>query len=511
MKKIILSFLILIAAVSSSQADTLKGAALLNKVSMALRGVPAPVAEQKAISQLSEAEQKSYLNTKIDEYQKSEMYSEKMTLRLTELFQLRVTPYSSVYLKAVPALELEGFDRYSKNNAATHLFSELTQNNLSWDTLLTGKSYSISSFVPSMFDPVNIIGDYSFFGKIADLPTTGNGDVLNVDDVAAESDLGDRRITFQENDLRIAGVLTTGKFFARYGTTGVNKNRRRAAAIFRIFLCDRMNAAIPQMAGIDDATYAMLFPGQQSVDMKMTETEIKAILNKNDSIHGNKADCKSCHYKLDPVGKVFNNSGTILSMTPSPGALVFKNSQGAIVNKPVAGISELAQKITEEPDYVSCQVQHFWNWYIGEDKELTMTKRQELTEAFEKSGRKVNTFVKAMVLRSEFAEREEPNELKDSARKAKNFLVQCQACHQNSDNYKGVDLAKWPLKDADYWVKNIAKSLDLDNMGKNRTMPPQEGGFIPTKAELQSIRKWIELGAPDESGKAQIAPKGATP
>lgn len=508
MKKIILYFLILTTA-SAGFAETLKGAALLNKISLSLRGVPASVAEQKAISKLTEAEQKNYLSDKVDEYQKSEIYSEKMTLRLMELFQLKSTPYSSNYIKAVPSMFLQESELYGKNNAATNLFNELTQKNLSWDTLLTGKSYSISALGVDSFS--GNIADYGFYGKLANLPTVGVGDVGNVDEVPGMNELSDRRITFSAGDLRIAGVLTTGKFFARYGNTGVNKNRRRAAAIFKIFLCDRMSAAIPQMAGIDDATYAMLFPDQNSPDMKMTETEIKAILNKNDSIHGSKSDCKSCHYKLDPVGKVFNNSGAILSLNPSPGALIFKNSQGAIVNKPVAGIGELAQRITEEPDYVSCQVQHFWSWYIGEDKELTMAKRQDLITAFEQSGRKVNDFVKTMVLRTEFSEREEPNELKDSARKAKRFLVQCQACHQNSENYKGIDLGQWPLKNPDYWVKSIAKVLDLDNMGKNRTMPPQEGGYTPTKAELLMIRKWIDLGAPDEAGKVQIAPKGATP
>lgn len=508
MRKIILCLLIMVMS-PVSFAETLKGAGLLNKISLSLRGIPASIAEQKAIGQLSEAEQKNYISIKIDEYQKSEMYSEKMTLRLTELFQLKASPYSSTFIKAIAFPIMAESEKYHKNNAAMNLFAELTQKNLSWDTLLTGKSYSISALGGDPFAGVNNITDYGFYGKLANLPPVGPGDVVNVDEDQDATALGDRRITFGDNDARIAGALTTGKFFARYATTGVNKNRRRAAAIFRIFLCDRMSAAIPQMAGIDDATYAMLFPDKNSPDMKMSESEIKAILNKNDSIHGSKSDCKSCHYKLDPVGKVFNNSGTILSLNPSPGALIFRNSQGVIVNKPVAGIGELAQKITEEQDYVSCQVQHFWNWYIGEDKELTMSKRQELIEAFEQSGRKVNTFIKTMVLRPEFADREEPNELKDTARKAKRFLVQCQGCHQNSENYKGIDLGQWPLKNSEYWVNKIAKVLDLDNNGKNRTMPPAEGGVTPTKAELAMIRKWIDLGAPDESGKPQIAPKGA--
>ncbi|MES2800878.1 MAG: hypothetical protein V4654_00170 [Bdellovibrionota bacterium] len=510
MKKLILTFLVLVISFSAG-ATTLTGAALLNKVSLSLRGLPASVADQKAVSALALAEQKNFVDQKIDEYMKSSQYSEKVSLRLMELFQFKAAVLSKSITSVATQAFTDGEQKYAANNGAINLFRELTQENLSWDTLLTGKTYSISA-IGTTFG----ISDYGFYGKLADLPNVGAGDVGDVEDVEDVNKLYkllDRRITFASDDLRIAGVLTTGKFFTRYVTTGVNKNRRRAAAIFRVFLCDRMSAAIPEMAGIDDATYGILFPSQLGKDMEMTESEIKAVLNKNDSIHGNKPDCKSCHYKLDPVGRVFNNSGLILSSFPSAGALVFKNSSGQIVNKPVQGIAELAQKITEEPDYVSCQVQHFWNWYIGEDKVLTLQKRQQLISDFNSSGRRVNSFIKKMVTRAEFAEREEPNILKDTARNTKNLMLQCQSCHQNSDNYKGVDLSKWPLGDnPEYWINKISKSLDLDNMGKNRTMPPAEiGGFIPTKADLEMVKRWIDLGAPDESGKLQIQAKEVVP
>jgi hypothetical protein len=509
MKKIILTLLILTFS-ALSHAATLTGASLLNKISLSLRGLPATVVDQKAISGLSSDEQKVFIDKKIDEYLKSSEYTEKLSLRLMELFQFKAAVLSKSMSSATVAVGLGDDERYAANNSAINLFRELSEQNLSWDTLLTGKSYSISN-IGSGFG--SVINDFGFYGKLADLPNVGAGDIGDVDNVSDLYQLLDRRITFSADDLRIAGALTTGKFFARYVNTGVNKNRRRAAAIYRIFLCDRMSAAIPQMAGIDDATYGILFPGQQGKDMEMTETEIKAVLNKNDSIHGNKADCKSCHYKLDPVGRVFNNSGLIMSASPSAGALIYKNSSGQLVNKPVKGIAELAKKITEEPDYVSCQVQHLWNWYIGEDKQLTLEKRQQIMNDFNSDGRRVNNFIKKMVLRPEFAEREEPNILKDSARSVKNLMVQCQSCHTTSDEYKGIDLSKWPLADKpEYWINRISKTLDLDNMGKNRTMPPKDiGGFIPTKADLEMVKRWIELGAPDETGKLQIQAKGVVP
>ena len=99
-------------------------------------------------------------------------------------------------------------------------------------------------------------------------------------DIADPAAFVEKKVSFAENDLRLAGALTTPLFFSRYATTGINKNRRRAAAIFRIFLCDKMTAAIPAMETIDDATFNLLYPEMakaQANQMGMTLEESRIV------------------------------------------------------------------------------------------------------------------------------------------------------------------------------------------------------------------------------------------
>lgn len=508
-QKIILAIFLLFT--TSTHAVQLTGVALLNKISLSVRGVPAAISDQKALSLIQdEKKRQDFIQNKINEYLKSPLYTEKMTLRLMELFQFNSGENINHIINKLPYS-----NKSILKNATKNLFNEITAENLSWDSLLNHKSYSITPPADSEFG--SLVSDYGFYGNLMDLPKVDDGVVKHSEDIVDLNELIDRRIVFSPDDLRIAGVLSTPKFFSRYVTTGLNKNRRRAAAIFRVFLCDKMNATIPEMAGVDDTTYGIIFPGQNN-PLTLTEVEIKAVLNKNDSIHGNRPDCKTCHYKLDPMGQVFNNSGPILSSFPSSGALVFKNTKGQIINEKVKGLAQLGKKITEQPEYVACQIQHFWSWYIGEDKPLTAEIRDQLTAGFESVGRRTNDFVRQLIARPEFAEREEISELRRLASNVKAIFMQCQSCHANSDSYAGPDLTRWPLGQStsepsgnpDYWIEKISQELDLPNMALNKSMPPPpaEGGYILTKQEMQKISRWIDFGAPDESGRLQIKPKG---
>ncbi len=508
MKKIA-EILILLFVSFQAPAFELKSAALLNKMSMTLTGKPAITADQIAISKLiNQTDQKAFLVQKINQYMTSSEYAQKVVFNLYELFQFK-NPESVRY--KLERYAARTFAPYSTNI----LFKSLAESNLSWDMILRSKQYTLTTNYLGMNSQLSNT-DFGFFGSVMDLPNPGDG-YANLDKYT-DLPLAPKIIQFEQDDPRIAGALTTAPFFTRYATTGINKNRRRAAAIFRIFLCDSMSAAIPAATGIDPALYDLLYP-KNSSDVRnsagMTENEVRAILNKNDQIHGTRADCRSCHYKLDPMGSVFKTSPASLGSMPSPGALAYKDSSGKMINIPVAGIGEMAEVLTKQDDYVKCQIKHFWKWYIGVDVPLTEQRMTELRQTFESVNRRTNDFTKSLLLSKEFSMRELPNELRDLAGNVKGFLQRCQSCHSTSADYSGPDLTKWPLgsdqnnpKDNNqYWITQISNSLDLDHQGLNRDMPPapKDGGFIPSKHELDLIKAWIKSGAPDESGKPQQA------
>ena len=77
---------------------------------------------------------------------------------------------------------------------------------------------------------------------------------------------------FDPTESRVAGALTTARFFNRYNTTEINKNRKRAAAVFNIFLCDAMEPSIPEPSANPDDLLDKAFPGGNT----MTEEDLRA-------------------------------------------------------------------------------------------------------------------------------------------------------------------------------------------------------------------------------------------
>jgi hypothetical protein len=392
--------LILMSALFLSQStfsDTLTGASLLNKISQSVRGQAADISDLKILNNLpTEVEKNKFIEQKTDQYLTTKEYTNKTTFRLMELFQYKtVTGLKSV-----------------TKDASTQFFDQMTIGNLSWDTLLTGKKYKLSVGLKTgnqiFSDPRP--SDFGFYGILFPLPSSDNGYIKNIDQIDIPNVQTSLDVVFPQTESQIAGAVTTPLFFERYGTTGLNKNRSRAAAIFRIFLCDKMKASIPVENKVDDMTYDILYPNDQSQigvnkSMGMTQEEITKILNKSDEIHGTRKDCMTCHSKLDPMGKVFANSGSLLSSIPTSGRLYYKNSTGQIIDQPVDNLNQMGQLLTQQDDYVTCQIKQFWNWYIGEDQVIDSNKLNQLKTEFNRVDRKTNDFVKSLVFSSDFAER----------------------------------------------------------------------------------------------------------
>jgi hypothetical protein len=492
--KNIFSILILIFMASVGFAQTLSDVSYLYKLSQSIRGVPP---SQEELQNLNAAKTSgtlpTFFNERIRFYLSTPQHTEKMTLRMEDMLYLkRNTIRGGLYDVQDPRTLSLTDSAYS---ITSNFLRDIAKNNKSWNTLLTGKRYTNIKAEQS---------DKKFYDDLLDIKSSEVrlGSPYLDDGIAYP--LQFEEINFADDDDRVAGVITTPRFFARYTTTALNKNRRRAAAIFRTFLCDAMTAAIP--ANHDISKIAdLMFP---SNGQGMSESQIRNML---DARHGTQSDCMSCHYKLDPMGQTLRLSPMTPSVYPSAGALIYKRADGSLVNEQVTGIGQLAQKITEQPEFVNCQVKNFWNWFIGNDYRISDDELKSLSAKFNELGRRPNDFIAYLVNRPEFRSRKLPNETTAMVKDVKDLFVRCNTCHVGKySDLRGPlpDFSQWPIGQgtsfsAKEWITAIWNRLDLENDGEHRSMPPTEG-FRPSRQELLNLKKWIESGAPDETGKKML-------
>ena len=481
-----LAILALASASMAQESRRLSDASQLRKLSYHLRGAP-PSSEEFA--ELATAARSGsaaeYFARKIDEYQSAPGYATKINFRLEELFRLKTehTLGDDTDFYVVPL---------NRRNALNHLFRGLARENMAWDTLLKGKSYSL--YPKTEFD-FSIQSDFAFMKALSpELPGVGQDEAPRMGPFPAVD------VSYAADDARVAGALSTARFFARYTTTALNKNRRRAAAVFNVFLCDAMSAAVPPPADEADDVLDRAFP-----DTSQISSDDERIIRERGDRHGSDAACAQCHYKLDPMGQAFASSAFSLSEWPSAGRLTFKDKRtNQFVDVPGRGLGEVAQAIAMQPAYVDCQVSRFWNWYIGEDRPLPEAKRAELARAFESVGRRTNDFVKVLVTQPEFRNLDLRSPPQVRADEVKRILKNCSDCHADSL----PSFTEWPIGGSAEamrgWLGRIGRSLDLDNDGRSRAMPPSYSPWQPSEMELKFLKDWMKDGAPAENGESQL-------
>ncbi len=457
-------------------------ASYLRKLSLHIRGETPSRQEYAELTKAIEKDQtEDFFRRRIEAYLTSDQHIDKMTFRLEELFSMRASPVP-FYSPLVSVLE-DGARRipaYPVNNSLNELFRQIAARNLTWDTLLTGKQYKVfpykSDFILGGYDTP----DAHFFSGAAGIPKS----------LAAPI-----HIKFAEDDARIAGVLSTGRFFGRNVNTALNKNRRRAAAIFRTFLCDDMKAVIVDEKGNQNGILDKVFPdalggghGQSQGQRGLT-----------DDLHGSDPACLKCHYKLDPMGRTFQESGMVLAPLASPGALVYTTEAGKKVNIAVAGLGDLGHAITQQDEFVRCQVTHFWRWFVGEDIPLSEPMLVELSSKFNQVRRKPNDFIAYLVSRPEFGFAQGEDSNAQVIARAKNVLQNCNGCHALE---LVPSFTKWPIGGTEAshqrFLGGIRRSLSLDGSNRPRSMPPKSSSWQPSPDDLAALQKWFDLGAPNE-------------
>ncbi|MNL12672.1 Cytochrome c [compost metagenome] len=252
--------------------------------------------------------------------------------------------------------------------------------------------------------------------------------------------------------------------------------------------------------------YDRIFPDHKN----LSEGDIRKSVAGN--VHGQQADCMSCHYKLDPMGQVFGFSAATVSVKPATGALRFEGADGRKVDIPLRGIGDLGTTIVKQPEYEKCQVSHFWNWYIGKDVPLTSTREEALVKAFNDVGRKPKDFIAYLVSLPEF--KEKPQLLTEDqllARRVVKIFKNCNSCHESTGE------AVWDLTDLPYhkdprrrekMVQELREVLDTENDGRNAEMPPEDSLWKLSPDEFDMIKNWINRGAPDFQGVPQVKAGG---
>lgn len=481
------------AALCDVRQHTLSGEALLYKISQATRSANPSSIElmrYREAAKQGEGEAQQVLQELTREFISSEQHARKLRFKLEELFHYRAETGNKAYSPNFLSENLHFKFGLLYRGVSQNLFEDLSLKNMSWDQLLTANSYRLPfESCEESGDEGVVQNDCNFFSFLKP--------VLKTYPNYAE-------MSFPGQEEKLAGSITTGRFFSRYGNTALNKNRGRASAVFRIFLCDTMFAAVPEPSADVAPLVDLIYPEVHEPG-RHTEEHIRA--SKANDRHGSDSSCAKCHDKLDPLGRVFQTSARYLAPISSPGRLTYKNSRQQMTDIPVQNFSELAKAIVQQPEYRTCQVKRLWQWYIGKDISISEADQAEVERKFDEMGRRTNDFVAYLISRPEFKIRMVRTPEIQVAERALGILQRCDSCHRGKEsNFNGPipSFSELPIggsrESMALWIRLIGEQLDLDHDGVNRTMPPSSG-FSLSASDIRSIKMWFSLGNPDLAGR----------
>ena len=278
--------------------------------------------------------------------------------------------------------------------------------------------------------------------------------------------------------------------------------------MFRILMCDPMRPDFsePAHANIDFKKdfYADLYD-LEFIEKKQREQKILAPEDLERDLHGEDPRCMACHYKLDPAGKTHALNGMRLHPFPSPGRLVFHEDNGKEVNVPVSGLKEFVQAAIQTKRYEDCQVDWFWENFIGKDIPLRGKKRTVVTQKFNEMDRKINDFVKYLVMSEDFSALSENDINKRNYHRAMGLLQSCDRCHDFNRDIGFVDMPNisynFPIggtiEKHQKWMGKIEKRMNLPNSDEDQ-MPANKP--VWDAKDIEFLKSWIKDGARDEDG-----------
>lgn len=541
MKTLVWAFLLLNTAAISSLAEIpLNPTQRLRKLSYHLKGVPPSAADYRALQTVGEESQDAFFVNKTREYQLSPQYRYRMVERLQDLFRFK-RPFhlpeeflSGPDTTGLTELEktkvIDEFNNVYENigasyTAADFLFYKLTRGDVSWLELMQAHEFEVPLDQIGHFRPA----EYYFYRPVqacqADYPDK------YLKNIAGRAAIQDSRIarefyrqrvqmSCREDDSRVGGAMSSVRFLHRYSNTATNQNRRRAAAVFRIFLCDDMVPTLPEAESTNEEKEKVLkllarLEGRQAEGSPSVPSGGQGSIR---SRHATDPKCLSCHNKLEPMAKVFSSVGTALPFLAAKGAIWFK--EGEVVHDyPVMGLGGLGRTLAQLPQAQACQVQHFWRWFVGDDVPLSSQTQADLVKKFKSVDFEANAFVESLVNRPEFYTPPAGTHFKPySLPQIYSDLATCMECHKNGSTnpaeWESDDFTKLPIGGEAHHLANIqliSDELALDQGGKGATMPPREVAWPNRPGMRKNFLNWICDGAPDRKGQSTIDPKLLSP
>lgn len=282
----------------------------------------------------------------------------------------------------------------------------------------------------------------------------------------------------------VSGMFSTDRFLKRYWNTPINGNRKRAAAVLKIMLCDALSPALERDSQrVQEERLARGIPPTARVGSNNRSFEE---IHKNRHAHQN--DCALCHTRLDPIARTMIPMELGVSNIPVSGNLRFYSGINELKDTKVRSFHELVTTATRQPRYVDCQLNWMFNWIVGKDVSLHPVRYQEIQEQFERSGRKIKDLIVTLLLSPEF--RGVPPEYAQAQTfaRADGVLQNCYFCHSSFTRTHGEQLK--------LNLSKIAFKLDLAHGGAKRAMPPTTHWWHPDSQDLGAIKTWFEQGAP---------------
>jgi hypothetical protein len=213
-----------------------------------------------------------------------------------------------------------------------------------------------------------------------------------------------------------------------------------------------------------------------------------------------KSECSSCHSKLDPVQEIFDS--TVSKKTKIP---FFNNLDKTMFVEFLPG-DNLVEKLMSTDAYRRCQSSKLWKWFVGDDVSMPPEVQEKLIDVFQKTDGSIKELTKTITSTDLFyVGTDMSREL--TYKDVKPIFMRCYNCHVSEEamvpSFDQYPFYNWMGGKTNQVLDNIAKEIDLENLGENKKMPM---GYELTKAELGSIANWLLQGAKSENGKTYIEP-----
>ena len=264
-----------------------------------------------------------------------------------------------------------------------------------------------------------------------------------------------------------------------------------AAALYRDLLCDDMEIQTDPKDNLQSNL-------TNSLKFDIESEKVESIpITKNFNLHSKK-ECSSCHSKLDPVQEIFNDSVSKKTKVP-----FFNNLDRMMFVEFLPG-DNLVEKLMSTDAYKRCQTSKLWTWFVGDDVSIPPEVQEKLVDVFQKTDGNIKELTKTITSTDLFYRGADMDRIL-TFNDVKPIFKRCYNCHV-SEEAMVTSFDKYPFRDwmgskTNQVLDNIAKEIDLENLGSNRKMPI---GYELTKAELRSISQWLLQGARSEDGKIHI-------